>query len=238
MQQIGITERGDASLDLQWTKWVLSDNPAILITKSPLELYRRLGMLAEEHGVGSLNVLTHCTVTGWGGTALEPRVPSPEIALLGYGNLIALLGRERVTLRIDPIIATEDSLRRAREVLRRAHETYPPGTRVRISFLDMYPHVRERFLQAGIPIPHESFHAPIATRLLYWEELGKPEVCGEPGMECTGCISPLDCEVLGVIPEGGQSQQRRACACLAQKRELLSRKGRCGFLCPYCYWKD
>lgn len=232
--QVGITERGDSSLDLGWANWVSKGNPAILITKDPASLHGHLKRFPAKE---DLNIITHCTITGYGGTTLEPNAPLPSNSLLGYISLINLLGPERIVLRIDPVIATEDGLDKAKDILRRACDIYPPGTRVRISFLDMYPHVKERFIKAGIPLPHESFHASLKTRLEYWEELGRPEVCGEPGMECTGCISSLDCQTLGITPAGGKSQQRAACACLSMKRELLSRRGRCSLKCLYCYWQ-
>lgn len=40
---IGITERGDAALDLSWEDWVFAQKrPAILISKDPLKLYDEL----------------------------------------------------------------------------------------------------------------------------------------------------------------------------------------------------
>ena len=33
--KIGITERGDAAFNLNWKKWVIQGNPAVLITKQP-----------------------------------------------------------------------------------------------------------------------------------------------------------------------------------------------------------
>ena len=35
MTQIGITEREDAALNLEWYNWVLANKPTILITKNP-----------------------------------------------------------------------------------------------------------------------------------------------------------------------------------------------------------
>ena len=88
------------------------------------------------------------------------------------------------------------------------------------------------------PLPYE-FHAPLEERIAFWEEVGKPEICGEPFMSCTGCISQLDLETFGIsTDEDRTSKQRNSCCCLALKHELLSNKTRCSHKCLYCYWQD
>ena len=72
-------------------------------------------------------------------------------------------------------------------------------------------------------------------------DLGIPEstieICGEPGMKCTGCISQRDLDIFGIsvtetLPK---NMQRPACACLGIKYELLSNKHPCAHNCAYCY---
>lgn len=224
--QVGITERGDASLDLGWLPWTRDGKPAILITKNPSVM---VGILAAEERLP--NVIVHATITGWGGGELEPGAPDPEVSALGYGGLVELLGRDRVVLRIDPIIPLpngDDFV--SLDIAKRA------VGRVRISFLDAYPHVRRELSRVGCSIPWDGLHAPLAWRKRIWEELGRPEVCAEPGLPCTGCVSETDCAVLGVEHEGGTSYQRPLCACAAQKRELLTRREQCVHGCIYCYY--
>lgn len=227
--KIGITERGDAALDLAWRNASGVDG-VILITKSPqvlLELPRE--KLPEP-------VIVHCTITGYGATVLEPGVAPWHETISAYERWVDRLGPERVVLRIDPIIPTQKGLDRALEVLRRARG------RVRISFLDLYPHVCDRFKKAGLPIPWQG-HAPIEVRQAALERLQEAagrevEVCGEPGLKCTGCISPADLRALGLADwSGPKSRQRPACACLGVKTELLSNKHPCRHGCLYCYWK-
>lgn len=136
-------------------------------------------------------------------------------------------------LRIDPIIPTTDGIGIA-------HEIYScrADTRVRISFMDQYQHVRSNLAQVKFHLPYEDFHAPLELRRQVWEDMGKPEVCGEPGLPCTGCVSTKDCEVLGVEPITGVSHQRATCACLANKKELLTCKSPCHHGCLYCYWRN
>ena len=234
---IGITERGDAGLDFSWEKEYarLSCDGVILITKhlSPQFIER-----AKDY-----NSIVHATVTGWGGTSMEPNVPCFTKSMTQFNEAVSILGKERVVLRIDPIIPTPDGLARARTVynfLTGAPTAPTPkyGTRVRISFMDNYPHVKARFKWAGLEPVSYNFHAPLIIRKEAARFFPGAEICGEPGMACTGCTSERDLKILGIesaaIPMG---RQRPECKCLAVKRELLSRRGQCASGCLYCYWK-
>lgn len=233
MTQIGITERGDSSLNLAWKPWVQAGKPAILITKSPLRLIKHLS--------GTENVIIHCTITGLGGSKYEPNVSLWDKEILGYQQMVNIFGINRVVLRIDPIIPMGEEFQKA---LRVVNEVIPGG-RIRISFLDMYNHVMARFQKAGIPYPYTTLHAPLQQRKEALnqicerakERLATVEVCGEPEIPCLGCISAKDCQILQIQPEKPTGFQRPACRCLSQKKELLENRKPCGFLCAYCYWK-
>jgi hypothetical protein len=108
---------------------------------------------------------------------------------------------------------------------------------VRISFVDLYPHVKERFKNAKIELPFDTFHMPLDVRMKAWKELGEPEVCCEPDMENVPCVSQLDCEILGVEPSNKLKKQRSLCGCLANKVELCTQPPKCTYGCLYCYWK-
>jgi hypothetical protein len=230
--KIGITERGDAALNTEWLDWVKSNQPAILISKNPFLLYDHLKNLDKP------NVIVHCTITGFGGTILEPNVPEPDLSFKGYKSLIELLGLNRVILRVDPIIPTEKGIKVAINMIEIGKLiANDKNVRVRISFIDNYKHVQERFEKAEIPVFPWGFHAPLDLRIKTWLTLGKPEICGEPEMECTGCISSLDCKTLGVEEIESEFKQRQSCKCLANKFELLSNKKPCSHACTYCYWR-
>ena len=143
------------------------------------------------------------------------------------------------------------------------------GLRYRTSFFDYYPHVRVRtqaifspgnfdqrfitkkeldeYLKDLNEIQTE-FHLPLETRKAFLDIIQKSadkynakiEICGEPGLPCTGCLSQKDLDTFGInLEEEIKSGfQRPACACLGIKHELLNRKSPCCHECVYCYWKD
>ena len=232
--KIGITERGDAGLDFSWMQplAIKSVDAAILITKAP---YKLLGLNLPK------NIIVHCTITGLG-QRYEPGVATTETNLNAYDTLVRELGPDRVVLRVDPIIPVGDELKRAMDVIAHAKG------RIRISFMDMYPHVKDRFRKAGIEIPYHDFHASKHIRIAAYNAIcemheslaGKEysvEVCGEPDLFCTGCVSRRDLEALEL--EGGTlgGKQRYACCCLAEKVELLKDRKPCAHGCLYCYWR-
>jgi hypothetical protein len=230
MSKIGITERGDAALNLTWIPFI-EHNPAVLISKDPVKLFNVISNLPKIP-----NIIVHCTITGLGYSDLEPNVPKLEDSIEGYNKLIEFLGSERVVLRIDPIIPTKEGVEKAKKVLAHAK------TRVRISFLDNYEHVKARFKLAQIKPLDYYFHAPLNTRELFYNELkaiySEIEVCGEPGFEDVGCISELDAKILGVTSNKTSSCQRKSCNCISNKFELLTARSQCYHKCLYCYWKS
>lgn len=231
--KIGITERGDAAFNLKWKKWIFSKKPAILITKQPGEL---LGHLLD---FTDPNIIIHCNITGNGGTDMEPNVPDYKDSLESYYYLVEKYGKDRVVLRIDPIIPIEPYLKNSFDVLNTAKAELGENiTRVRISFMDNYNHVKERMSNCGMKPFDYKFHAPIKDRIKIWKQMGEPEMCGEEGMTSTSCISEVDCKILGVEPIKQEFSQRKACGCLGNKHELLNSPKPCQSKCVYCYWKN
>lgn len=224
---IGITERGDAALDTSWIERVNLGLPSILITKDPAKLLTCLN--------STMNIIVHCTITGMGGTSVEPNVPKMENAIAGYHQLLEMFGKNRICLRIDPIFPTDKGIAIALKVIQLAQ----PETFVRISFIDAYPHVRERFTR---PFPWVGMHAPLEMRRKAYNAITnalgfEPDVCAEPGFECTGCVSSADAWVLGHEFSAKSGKQRAECKCVAAKTELLTTKGQCAHGCLYCYWR-
>jgi DNA repair photolyase len=259
MVQIGITERGDAALNINWKKWVGNGQPAILITKNVIKLIEENKQLLLNG-----NVIIHATITGFGGTLWEPNVPNYKKVLeflekqIRYG-----FPKERLVIRCDPIfipfMAPEtqsifDYKSIISEILSFAIDN---DLRYRISFFDYYPHVRERIkdlpqtpaiekLNQMQPELHadtllrQGFLAMLEDYITTRGKKTEVEICGEPGLPCTGCLSKKDLDIFGIEldkdPETGV--QRPACACLGIKRELLDNKHPCAHGCLYCFWKD
>jgi hypothetical protein len=226
---IGITERGDAGLDFSWEESYEKQkcDGAILITK---HLSTNFIERAAKY-----NSIVHATITGWGFTLIEGNVPSVDSSYVFFDGAVRALGKDRVVLRIDPIIPTEEGIRRATEVysLFKGYKT-----RVRISFLDNYPHVKKRFQKAGIEPLDYDFHAPLSQRKEISTLFPNAEICGEPEMDCSGCISEKDLKTMNIISSDIRvGHQRPACKCLALKRELLNSRKQCASKCLYCYWK-
>lgn len=236
MTKIGVTERGDAGLDFSWMRTYKNYDAVILMTKHLSHLFIEQA--------AKINSIVHATITGHGGTIYEPNVPNLLISKMYFDLLVKTLGPERVVLRIDPIIPNESGIAKAIFVYDQLHVNFPKKTRVRISFLDQYPHVKERFIKAGLKPLDYYFHAPIELRKKIAAYFPDAEICGEPGLSCVGCVSAKDLEILKIKTDSvepydrvAKGLQREECKCLAYKTEMLKNRSRCRHECVYCYWK-
>ena len=250
--RIGFTERGDGGLDTSWFEKAGTVDGVSVVTKNvTVNCAERLLELARR----GYPVLLHAGCTGWGGTCVEPRVPTAEVQVQSVRKLIDCgFDPAHVTLRIDPVIPTPEGLDRARRViaLARSHGLLP-GLRVRLSVLDDYKHVKERFRALGLePVyPEGQFHAS-TEQFMAVEQIIRDnpdvrfETCAEPFMavlpncERLGCLSRRDLDVMGLEYDKDfvNPQGRGGCLCLGAKTELLTHKHRCPHQCAYCYWRD
>lgn len=242
-QLIGITETSDPAFHLEIFDKLYEAN--VIITKN---LTNKLIEKLVEH---KDKCILHLTVTGMGGTQIEPFVPTAEQSVKKFKKLIdAGFPVNHVVLRIDPIVPTEKGLTTAKNVLN-LFSGLGIG-RVKVSFLDMYQHVKERFKQAGVKQPYTTFHADVNTRLNAYAELqelasqygyNKVYTCGEPNIESAPCISQEDIDILNLtdkIKLEGKKEQRTHCNCPANKRQLITweaSKTGCEHKCIYCYMK-
>lgn len=246
---IGITERGDAGIDFSWREKMKSTgNRAILITKNLSDQFCKAVLEEIRNGA---KIMVHATITGLGGTEIEPNVPSFKTNLK---NLLALMQNgvpaENLVLRIDPIIPSlEES---ACAVLNEALKMgILPAVTVKVSVIDMYRHARERFEKHGISIPVTGFKASPEQFQTIDEILGhyaktysvRFTSCSEPDLKNAvpaGCVDKTVCDIFGITPPdmGVNPQNRGSCLCLSGvKTELLTNRKRCPHQCLYCYWK-
>lgn len=249
--KIGTTEHGDAGLDLSWVSRIGRMDGAIVITKQVSPGFRD-AVLANRN-----KLVVHATTTGYGGTVLEPNVPSLDEQLNAVVALVqAGFPKDRVVIRVDPIVPTAKGIRTAEGVIKAFMDA--GFSRFRVSIIDMYPHVRERFRQAGLPLIYgESGFSPSKEQVqavdemlkavsAYWQfsDTLRIESCAEPGLtnviKC-GCVSEYDLGLLGLSEDDeadSAGYQRPHCMCYSGKTELLKGKSRCGHKCLYCFWKE
>ena len=156
--RIGITERGDASIDYTWMSKVSSMDGTILITKNLTDKF--IQTVVNLHSNGT-RLIVHATCTGWGSTAFEPNVHEYKWQLAQLKKLIDTgFPASHCVLRIDPIFPTENGLRRVREVLQEFKRLDTDVKRIRISVYDEYRHVKERLKAKGYqPYYGDRFYA-------------------------------------------------------------------------------
>lgn len=244
----GITERGDAGIDLSWTDRLNAVVGAIIISKSiSNELIDKLLKHQDK-------CIYHATCTGLGGTLFEPNVPKYEKKLEHIFKLINMgFPKNQIVLRIDPILPVTwvptidknlniDYVVNLTNLLKFAEDV---GIKtIRYSYMDIYDHNLVRLLKLpfkfntdGKLTKNEIKLEDINPNLTY-------ESCGElisNPKHRVGCISKNDLIRLGIENKymfTGLSNQRRYCLCPCQKLELLNRNYQCDHKCIYCYWKD
>ena len=242
-QLVGITESSEVSFHLEVFDELYNAN--IIITK------RLTNALIEKLVENKDKIILHLTCTGWGNSVLEPFVPTLETTRKKFGRLLESgFPIEHCVLRIDPIIPTEEGIDKMFSVIRLFSDT--GIQRVRFSVLDMYEHVKKRFIEAGLQIPYDTFHAPLEVRKNIYNilvDFGKQygfdvEACAEPGIESVPCLSQKDIDILGLTDKiilVGNKEQRSNCHCSSNKQELIKSKDRakrCFSKCLYCFWTD
>lgn len=130
---VGITERGDAALDTSWLKKYQEGMKMILITKNPHALFDFVTANISD----TSRMIVHTSITGLGGSVLEPNVPYAARSFEYYLKFVNLLGHDRVVLRIDPIIPESFYLDYAKGIFQKYLDAGTPS-RLRISFMDNY----------------------------------------------------------------------------------------------------
>lgn len=251
--KIGSTDGGDAGIDLSWEPKIDLIDGAVLITKHITPEFTEAVLRHKE------KIIIHATTTGFGGSVLEPNVPYWQDQITALSKLVDRgFPKRQVVIRVDPIIPTEKGCATAERVIEGCMAY--GFARYRVSMIDIYPHVRDRFIEAGLPIPYDGKFSPSIKEIdavddmlriakSYWQDGGadpnelRIEACAEPGLTETrqcGCISSYDLELLGLKPDtlaDGIGYQRTYCMCYAGKVELLTTKKQCPHKCLYCFWR-
>lgn len=251
--KIGITEAGDAGLDLSWVNKLDMVDGAIVITKNVSPDFCDAVMDNKD------KLIIHTTFTGYGHSILELNVPPLCEGLDAVMSLVKDgFPKEKIVIRVDPIIPTSKGIDTASRVIKTFIDV--GFSRFRVSIIDMYPHVRVRFANIGLPLTYgdrgfspnaEQVHAvnkmlgdvaAYGSSVISNETL-MIESCAEPGLTNAiqrGCISSYDLHLLGLndeISPDSYGFQRKNCLCYSGKTELLACKKQCVNKCLYCYWR-
>ena len=255
---VGFTEAGDPAQQQNWANSAIERKlgGVVCITKNPLACWDDLARLRK----ANIPVILHATVTGWGGTQMEPGAPHPAAAITAAAALAKAGLVRSVILRIDPIIPTPEGCDRAVWVARLGWRL---GLKqVRFSLLHLYAHRRQEVLAAlseeskahllqaygKKTRPSAKYAEAVARRLdplakagVSFSACATEEIKRDYIKHC-GCIDTDDLTILGIeaneIKKLERNKQgRKGCACLALKNELLNTKKQCAHKCAYCYWK-
>ena len=243
--KIGVTERGDPSIDFSWVEKSKTMDGVVLITKNLTD------KVIEKAQENLDKYIFHISCTGYGGTVFEPNIPDFHHQLGQATKLLALgVSVDRVVIRIDPIIPTLSGITTAGKVFLNAIKM--GFKRFRVSVMDAYPHVRKRMQDSGIEPPYgDRFTAPqemfdnvdsLVRQLKKLHPDISIESCAEGKLnetESIGCVSEKDLDILGIKHNTVDSAgyQRKGCLCCSAKTELLSERKQCPYRCIYCYWK-
>ncbi len=192
------------------------------------------------------------TVTGFGGTRIEPLIPHYKHALKQLETMVEEYGSERIFLRFDPIMFFYESgilksnLDFFEEIVSFSSEKNIK--RIIFSFVQYYPRVKKRLSYAGINYydPPEKEKIEIAKNLskisnsygirLY--SCAQDFLLKVDGIEKSKCI---DAEYLSqihpdkiFIPHNKDKGQRMECGC-SYSRDIGMYEMSCPKPCLYCY---
>jgi len=216
----------------------------VCITKFP-------GCIYNEPYAGVLkryaHVFAHVTITGLGGTPLEPNVPGWREAIEKLPGLVEFLGSpERVRLRVDPLVAinkndtvisnisvTEQIIEQAAEIGIRSFTT---------SFMEEYPRVKRRLNGHGCEIItlSDEQRIKVIERLTQAAQKrdGALYTCAVPGFAGSKCIDGALLQELHPRQEPCSrekaSGQRELCGC-TKSIDIGWYNMRCLSGCLYCY---
>ena len=218
----------------------------VIWTKDPTNLLRHRPLRQTLSDVGQLFV--HWTITGLGGTFLEPNVPPPPDQFPLLDDLISYHGDpRRLHWRCDPRIsarrgderATNHDLDLFRSLAEPIAHTGVPV--VHTSFVTIYRKVVRRLASAGVEIDD---HDPAARRDLIARlaaaasDLGlRLQTCCEPGFPLQRCIDGPLLQQLhptnAPCPTTRAPNQRKLCGCTLSLD--IGRYLPCPNRCLYCY---
>ncbi|MGQ9681013.1 MAG: DUF1848 family protein [Anaerolineae bacterium] len=197
---------------------------------------------------GYEQICCQLTITGLGGSALEPTVPPWQTVGAQLLALVALTGdARRVSLRYDPIVHWREGerVRSNLDVAPRIMDlAASAGVRlVRVSIAALYHKTRRRGVTFVDPGPQERGEIAAYLQALAAERGLLLQACADPSLAAAG-IEPSACvdgRLLSALhprhlplPVGKDRGQRAACGCTPSV-DIGSYDMICGHGCRYCY---
>ncbi|MGB8656757.1 MAG: DUF1848 family protein [Candidatus Zixiibacteriota bacterium] len=220
----------------------------VIWTKNPENMLAHPGLNVVLKKISQLYLLL--TVTGLGGTALEPAAPKAEQVFEQLPRIIDFIeSPQRLAIRYDPLIDVtyEDTIRISNidldtfgDVLNRAHGL--GVKRIIVSCVTVYPKVENRLRQNGFRLVDRPIQ--VAADFIQRQMIPRTE---ELGMELSTCVLPhltgkgcIDGKTLTELhplqepcPLAKDTSQRENCHCT--KSVDVGRWFACYHNCLYCY---
>jgi hypothetical protein len=223
-----------------------SIHTVVIWSKDPTNLLHHQPLREALCAVGQ--IFLHWTITGLGGTFLEPNVPPPQDQLPLLDDLIAYLGDpRRLHWRCDPLISARRDAERASNLdLDLFRSLAEPFARARVpavhtSFVTIYRKVARRLAAAGTEADDydPEFRRSFLTQLAETASaLGLELItCCEPGFPIQRCIDGDLLTRLHPTHESCRTDrargQRKLCGCTHSLD--IGRYLPCPNRCLYCY---
>jgi hypothetical protein len=202
---------------------------------------------------GYAQIYLHFTVTGLGGTSIEPGVPPYREALDQLPRLVETVGDpRRISVRFDPVLYWPE-----KGTVRSNLPVFPEvadaaarcGLRdMRMSFAQWYGKAKRRAAVRGFPFvdpPEEEkraraaeMAATAAAKGLVLSACCQPGLAGVPGLRLSACIDGALLESLHPdrepVSRSKDRGQRAACLC-TESKDIGSYTQACPHGCVYCY---
>ncbi len=220
----------------------------VIWTKNPQNMLTHLKLSRFLKKLDQIYVLL--TVTGLGGTALEPQAPTKDWVFQQLPKIIDFLGSSRrLAIRYDPLIDViyQDKIRISNidinlfgEILTQAHLL--GIKRVIVSYVTLYQKVERRLKQNSFRIVHHQIEEIvdfIKNKMIpRTEKLGMElSTCVLPDLTFKGCIDGATLSELHPLKEScskaKDKSQRENCHCT--KSVDIGKWFACYHNCLYCY---
>jgi len=198
-------------------------------------------------------IYLHFTITGNGGTLIEPGVPTWEYAVTQLDSLIKIAGcPERISIRFDPVVFWKDNNKSGTNLYffaKLSQELYSRGlSRVHFSFAQWYRKARIRAKKRGF----NYYDPPVEEKMKHAEYLS--EIAAQRGIHLYVCSQDVFAELPGIEPSAcidgdllrrlhpdkepasvkKDKSQRKECRC-TESIDIGSYKLSCPHACVYCY---